>query len=154
MKGFEHLAKPAVIRPAPRLPPAAQAVVDRIAAEARAANSLPVGLTLPIRTERGLNNREHPMARARRVRKERELVVLGWAAAGAHLEVKLTRISPRAAGDDDGDVGALKAVRDQVAELLGIDDGDKKRLRFRYGEPEKGDYAVRIEVRLATRASR
>jgi len=90
------------------------------------------------------------MARSRRVKREREAVALGL--LFAHLEVKLTRISPRGDGDDDGDAGALKSVRDQVAEWLGIDDGDRARLRFVYGEPERGEWSVRVEARLVGRA--
>ena len=48
--------------------------------------------------------------------------------------------------DDDGATGGLKAVRDEIAELLGLDDGDRERIRFRYTDPEIGPFAVRVEI--------
>jgi hypothetical protein len=37
--------------------------------------------------------------------------------------------------DDDGNVAALKPLRDAIAEVLQIDDGDR-RIRFEYGQIE------------------
>jgi hypothetical protein len=50
--------------------------------------------------------------------------------------------------DDDNLRGALKAVRDEVAAWLGIDDGDVPRLRFEYDQQvcKRGYRAVRVEV--------
>lgn len=63
--------------------------------------------------------------------------------------VTLTRISPHHQElDDDNLYASLKAVRDQVAEELGVDDGDKSRIRF---EPkqERGPWGVRITIQEA-----
>ena len=105
---------------------------------------------VPIQTSRGLNAREHHMARARRVKRERQAVA--WALSvesrpALPCEVVLTRIAP-SNGLDPGDNlnGALKAVRDQIAEWLGVDDKDESRVRYRYAQ-ERGAWGVRIEFK-------
>jgi hypothetical protein len=68
--------------------------------------------------------------------------------------VVLTRITPSARGLDDDNLGSsFKAIRDEVAAWLGIDDRDP-RVRWRC-EQEKGApkvWAVRIEIRERTGA--
>jgi hypothetical protein len=63
------------------------------------------------------------------------------------FEVKLVRIS---AGelDDDNVRGALKAVRDEVAAWIGLDDRDPL-IAFTYGQEkvERGTAGVRVEIR-------
>lgn len=62
--------------------------------------------------------------------------------------VLLTRVAPRKL-DDDNLRGALKAVRDGVADWLGIDDGDE-RVSWEYAqEKDKRPryYSVKVEVR-------
>ena len=46
-----------------------------------------------------------------------------------------------------GRPGALKAIVDQIADELGIDDGDEERVRWIYERPERGPWGVRVEVR-------
>ena len=106
-------------------------------------------ICIPLRTGMGLNSREHFMARKRRVASERQAVayVLGPQVKPAlPLIVTLTRIAPSNGLDDDNLAGALKAVRDQVAEWLGVDDRDRKTVRYEY-EQERGPWGVRIEWR-------
>ena len=61
--------------------------------------------------------------------------------------VTLTRIAPRALDCDNNQI-SMKAVRDGVADRLGVDDRDP-RVTWRYGQ-EKPDqprtYAVRITI--------
>ena len=104
-------------------------------------------ITVPLRTGRGQNEREHHMVRARRVKAEREAT--GWALAGKPrpalpCRVLLTRIAPSAGVDDDNLSGALKAPRDQIAQWLGVDDKDTQTVRYLYAQ-ERGPWAVRIE---------
>lgn len=111
-------------------------------------------LSLPLRTVSGLNVREHWRTRARRVKLERQAVVFAWtfkerrwvAGNGPPYRVRLTRLGPRRL-DSDNVQGALKAVRDQVAALLGIDDGSPL-VTWEYAQ-EVGPYGVRIEVTCA-----
>lgn len=72
--------------------------------------------------------REHWAARARRVAKERMMVRLALSVQSRPklpLLVTLTRCAPRQL-DSDNAVGALKAVRDEVAAWLGVDDRDER----------------------------
>lgn len=106
-------------------------------------------LLIPMRTKTGLNSREHWAQRARRVKRERQAVLLVWQSARPRpLEppfvVTLTRVGPRRC-DSDGAVGGLKAVRDQVAEQLGVDDGDERAAVWCYRQ-QLGAYAVHIRV--------
>lgn len=62
------------------------------------------------------------------------------------VAVRLTRIAPKAL-DTDNLAGGFKAIRDGIADALGIDDG-AERLRFSYAQ-ERGApklYAARVEV--------
>lgn len=110
---------------------------------------------IPLRTKSGNvgHGREHWGTRARRVRKEREAVAWAWIVAGLKMRrlslpavVTLTRIDPRAL-DGDNNEAALKAVRDQVAHELAVDDSDP-RVTWAYSQ-ERGkpkEYAVRVEI--------
>jgi hypothetical protein len=67
------------------------------------------------------------------------------------LVVYMTRIAPRAL-DTDNLASCAKAVRDSIAEALGIDDRDAHRVEYRYRQafPAKGSrdrYAVAIMIR-------
>ncbi len=97
----------------------------------------------------GPNAREHFHAKAKRVAKEREaaawmLRVHGKQRPALPCSVILTRIAPSNGLDDDNLVGALKGVRDQVADWLGVNDRDRMRVRYRYAQ-ERGEWGVRIE---------
>ncbi|MGJ7508696.1 hypothetical protein [Variovorax sp. GT1P44] len=106
--------------------------------------------TIEIRTESVLNKREHWRRRAERTREHR------WA-TGVSLQstktapvlpctILLTRIAPRPL-DDDNLRGALKAVRDGVADWLGLDDRDS-RVTWDY-EQRRGPtkyYAVEVAM--------
>ena len=106
-----------------------------------------MSIMVPIRTAPGQNVREHHHARARRVRSEREAVA--WMLKGAArppvpCSVRLTRIAPSNGMDDDGLVGALKAVRDQIAMWLGVDDRHAQQVRYVYAQ-KRGVWGVCIE---------
>lgn len=60
--------------------------------------------------------------------------------------VRLVRIGPKAL-DSDNLAGAFKAVRDQIAAEIGIDDGAAQ-IRFEYAQEAIGTrrYGVRVEV--------
>ena len=64
--------------------------------------------------------------------------------------VKLIRIAPRDL-DDDNLRGALKHVRDGVADAFGCDDSARAGIRWDYGQEKPTTprfYAVRVEVSL------
>ena len=112
-------------------------------------------LAIPLRLGRGLNDREHRMARVRRVKRERRAIHLLWPwqwkgrTQAFPLLVTLTRVSPSPKPlDDDNLAASLKAVRDQVAAELGVDDGDRVRILFVPAQ-ERGPWGVRVEVQEA-----
>jgi hypothetical protein len=112
--------------------------------------------TLPLRTVAGLNAREHWRARSRRVKAERMAArtftcsTLRGESAPLPCIVTMTRVS---AGELDGDnlQGAFKAVRDGIADALGVDDRDK-RVEWRYEQRRvaRGSYGVIVEIRFWT----
>ena len=104
-------------------------------------------IAVPIRTAPGLNAREHWRARARRVRSERlaaGLVLDSQPRPPIPCTVRLTRVAPSSGLDDDNLAGALKAVRDTVAEWIGVDDKDSATVRYVYAQ-RRGPWAVEIE---------
>ena len=110
-------------------------------------------IELPIRTWSEPNVRAHWAKRARRAREQRRVArAYARAALAAHgptcapLTVTLTRLAARKL-DSDNLAAALKAVRDGVADALGMDDGDE-RLTWRYAQEKlpRGQYTVRVEV--------
>lgn len=121
-----------------------------LAAEAREANGLQAGITLPLRLGRGFNTAaKTAKAESFKRKAERKKVALGMLAA--QLEVTLTRISPSPKPlDRDNLVASLKATQDQVAAWLRVDDGDRQ-VHFEH-EQERGPWGVRIEVELVGRA--
>lgn len=106
---------------------------------------------VPIRTVSALNSREHPMARSRRVKNERRNTLNHFRRSNPPeiqplLVVILTRIGPRQLDKGDNLHSALKGVRDQVACILGVNDGGPL-VDWQYGPQEIGDYGVRVEIR-------
>lgn len=106
-------------------------------------------LTVPVTTVNKNNVDEHWTKRRRRVLKERNAVLVCWLGVPpvqVPCEVRLVRIAPaRNHLDDDGAVAALKTVRDEVARLIGVDDGDA-RVKFTVGPQEAGAWGVRVEI--------
>ena len=87
-------------------------------------------LAIPgLRTVSESNMREHWAQRAKRVKNQRGLVRMYMSRiiykTSLPRLVRLIRFGPRKL-DSDNLSRALKAVRDQVAEQLGIDDGDER----------------------------
>lgn len=105
-------------------------------------------VVLPLRLKSSLNQREHWAKKARRTKAERDTVrwLLGNKPRPAlPCTVLMTRIAPRKL-DDDNLRGAFKAVRDQVAAWLGVDDADP-RVTWAYAQ-ERGavrEYKARLE---------
>lgn len=101
---------------------------------------------------RGLNTREHPLARKRRVENERTMTRLFMREVYRRkpgetipLPSVITITSCRRGKlDDDNLAGACKSVRDEVAKQLGLDDGDG-RLHWRYKQLRGQPWSVRVE---------
>lgn len=115
----------------------------------------PLVVTIPLRTKNSLNVREHWAKRALRAKHHRATVgfilraYLRNAGIGPPCVVTLTRTGPKRM-DDDGLSAALKAVRDGVADALGIDDGSDA-VEWRYAQTKgKPGVEIRVEAQAAT----
>lgn len=113
-------------------------------------------ITIPMVVPSVANLREHWSATAKRKAAQRAAVALmlprrhlgkeiNWLSLNGNVVVTLTRIAPRKL-DGDNLQTALKAVRDQVAAQLDIDDGDE-RIGWHY-QQEPGTTAIRIALAL------
>lgn len=133
----------------------------------------PLDVTLPVQTvSENRTMREHRMVMVRRAHAQRLGVyaalrpqlrkagIVGgvrpddpagcvWAELPGPVVVTLTRLS-RGELDDDNLRGALKSVRDGVADALGLKSDRDPRVRWEYGQgrgTKAQPYGVRIEVR-------
>lgn len=112
---------------------------------------------LPITTVSESNRRDHWTVKAKRARDNRTVARVMFAKArfdatgqiylGGPAVVTLTRVSPRLL-DDDNLRGALKAVRDGVADALQIDDRDP-RVRWEYDQRKGPAQAVEVMLEEA-----
>jgi hypothetical protein len=110
-----------------------------------------VELQLPMRTVSEANMREHWRAKAGRVKAQRQVVKM---ALDGHVpmefrrmylyRVTLTRLAPRTL-DGDNLQRSFKAVRDEVAACIGLDDGDR-RITWEYAQERSPAYGVRVRV--------
>ena len=109
-----------------------------------------IRVRVPVRTGAGLNDRCHWRVRAKKTKEQRQATY--WLlrhmepAKESLLTVTLTRLAPSNGLDDDNLAGSLKAVRDGVADWLGIDDRDP-RVKWAYGQRRDPVWGVEIEVR-------
>ena len=122
--------------------PSEDAAVQRVRAE----------LLMPLKIVSEANCRDHWRVKARRVKHHRKTAAqwLDWnftrPSWAGPLVITLTRIGPRDL-DTDNLAGGFKAVRDGIADWLGINDGDKA-ITWNYtqerGQPKQ--YAARVVI--------
>lgn len=106
-----------------------------------------VDVVLPLRTVSEPNVRGHWAVKSQRARNQRWVarhLVSGAELPRPPLVVTLCRVSPRRL-DDDNLRGALKHVRDGVADALGIDDGSDL-VEWRYAQVAKIKSAEKFAV--------
>jgi hypothetical protein len=99
---------------------------------------------LPVETVSEANRRDHWAVRAKRAKAHRTAAYLAVPAHSLPAVVTLTRVGPRRL-DDDNLRGALKAVRDGVADRLGVDDADA-RVRWEYRQTAGKVRGVWVEI--------
>ena len=100
---------------------------------------------LPLRIESVANRREHWAVRARRTKAHR-LAALAVPVHPLPCVVTLIRVAPRALDGDNLQSG-FKALRDGIADRLGVADNDP-RIEWRYAQV-KGkakEYAARVRI--------
>lgn len=101
---------------------------------------------LPVRLVSVANLREHWRVRAIRAKGHRQAALMVPKEPGLPCTVLLTRIAPRQL-DDDNLRSAFKALRDGIADRLGVKDNDP-RVRWEYAQ-ERGrpkEYAARVTI--------
>ena len=113
---------------------------------------------LPCETVSITNRREHWARRAERARSHRQGAM--WTIKAASMtaggfgpppyEVTLTRVGPRPL-DDDNLRGALKSVRDGIADAFGMDDRDP-RVTWLYGQRKAPSRFSGVEIAIRAEA--
>lgn len=101
-----------------------------------------------------MNQREHWRVRNQRKQDQQVAVAISMknVLRGKRIElpciVNLTRIGPKKM-DNDNLAGALKHCQDQIAKVLGVDDGDESKVKFYHYQMPIGsrDYSVKVEIR-------
>ena len=109
-------------------------------------------IRIDIRTRSKTNERGHWSKRYSKTRKERQATQIALLVAGARkpplpAKVELCRLAPRAL-DDDNLRGALKAIRDELADWLGLPNDRDPRVSWHYSQA-KGkvrEYAVLVTI--------
>jgi hypothetical protein len=107
-----------------------------------------VNFELPLWTRSRSNARDHWSHRHKRTKLERAttaLICCDLAGFPLPAAVRLVRVGVRPL-DDDNLRDSLKAVRDELAKILGLPNDADPRVSWWYGQ-ERGPYCVRIEVR-------
>ena len=101
---------------------------------------------LPLRTVSEMNVRTHWATRAKRTKTARRTAAALCPAASVPCVVTMTRHSAGTL-DDDNLRSALKAVRDGIADRLGVDDADS-RVEWKYEQAacKRGEYAVHVRI--------
>lgn len=101
---------------------------------------------LPIKTVSALNSREHWRKRAARVKAERAATALIVKPFFTPCIVRMVRLSSSLC-DDDNLQGAMKAVRDEIAKINGVDDGPTGPITWVYAQEKckRGTFGVRVE---------
>ena len=124
--------------------------------DASGSGSRIIRVTVPVRTVSEANAHEHWRARQKRAKAQRLAVGLVVKTALADesvqfpLMVTLVRIAPRAL-DDDNLLGALKHVRDAVAEALALPNDRDPRVSWGYAQQRGApkEYAVIVGIERA-----
>lgn len=108
---------------------------------------------LPVRVVSEANQREHWAAKYRRKRDQQTAVRRRFDTIPERFdhwtppfEIKLTRLGGRSL-DTDNLAGAFKHVRDELARVLGINDGNGLHATWSYAQSPGGPVGIAIEVR-------
>jgi hypothetical protein len=150
-------------RARPRPGGAARRQLARARPRARSADRkgcrLKITIALPLRLESASNLHEgHWAQRHKRVARERDLTKTitrarlpdRWAEWTASIAVTLRRIAPRRLDEGDNLAGAFKAVRDGVADALGLGDDEASGVSWSYDQQrrKRREYGVEIVIEL------
>ena len=114
-----------------------------------------ISFELPIHIVSEANKREHWAVKAKRVKEQRGLVAAKVKSEGGDtleshpwLRVILTRIAPRML-DGDNLQGAMKAMRDGIADVICVNKNDRDtRITWGYRQEKRKpkEYAIKVEI--------
>jgi hypothetical protein len=113
-------------------------------------------LDLPIKTVSEANKREHWGTVSKRKKAQRRELNLEWknAVKGRSVRlpcvVTLTRIAPKLLDEGDNLNSAFKAIRDEIAALLGVDDSPSSPARFEYKQEAIGQRKYRVIISVVS----
>jgi hypothetical protein len=113
-----------------------------------------VDFDFPFRTQPHLNTRVPWIVSHAKKKTERDALHFAWIAAGRPVPplpatITFVRIAPRPLDEGDNLPSAFKAMRDELAKRLGVNDDRKAPVTWLYAQ-ERGaprTYAVRVEMR-------
>ena len=105
---------------------------------------------IPVKTISEANSHGHWRVRHKRRQAQRETSAIytrQWLEdlPAPPLSIRLTRLCPVLIRDSDNLPVSMKAVRDGIADAIGIDDGDK-RLVWEYGQRRRKEYGVEVTI--------
>ena len=110
-----------------------------------------ISFSIPLRLVPQVNARDHWSKTHRRATIEKTTTwAIGLSALrrgpdmGPPYAVTITRVGP-ARMDSDNAIGAAKHVRDTIAKLLGVDDGDQDAITFGYAM-KLGPFGVDVTI--------
>lgn len=112
-------------------------------------------LTVPLRVVSEANQRGFWRKRAARTKAQRAQIAAEWLAAFGKMApkppyvVRLTRLGGRAL-DSDNLAGAFKAVRDELARIVGTDDRSPL-YSWQYEQRPGGPVGIRVEIQEGAR---
>lgn len=110
-----------------------------------------VSFYVPTKLVSEANMREHWAIKNKRKKGQQRAVELTWMAQRIRVAppvvVHLTRVGVRKL-DSDNLAGSAKGVRDQIAKLIGVDDGDERKVRWEYSQRKGLPKEYGLEVRI------
>ena len=131
--------------------------IDALVAEAVPMRENPqLAFTLDIRVDSETNGREHWARKLTRKRMQKDALISTWMwmVNKGHITlpvvlpcaIRFTRVGQKRL-DSDNLAESCKALRDTIAGLVGVDDGDE-RIKWEYEQVAVGKrvYAVRVEI--------
>jgi len=106
-------------------------------------------VTIPVHTVSEANIKEHWVLKSRRAKTQRNIAYLLTRNAGFTgfpNTITLTRCASRRL-DTDNLARSMKAIRDGIADALGVNDGDM-RIDWRYGheKAKRNNSSVKVEI--------
>ena len=110
-----------------------------------------ISFYVPTKLVSEANMREHWAIKNKRKKAQQRAVELVWLAERVRVAppvlVTLTRVGVRKL-DSDNLAGSAKGVRDQIAKLIGVDDGDERKVRWVYEQRKGIPKQYGLEVRI------